>query len=467
MDQFSSLLLSNQDFLIRRVLGYAKLHNYTKYTSTLEEAWMVSIKGLTQALLEAIQQNPQVPGLDADHDYSRDAISEFAILEADRHRVRGISFELFLGLMKYYRQAYLDLVAERGTGTDSDHRELIYINRFFDRIEIAFSTKWANTGESDLMTQLQSANREMTNEKNKYLTIFESIPTPVVILNADHKINNMNLAAVEFLTGMTVNPGNAYYSQAYQIANMAEVLPWLVQEFEQFVDSEQIEITLEKDIRFPGRGCHNLVIKFHRMLDVSDKFRGTVIILTDLTKRKHAEERLRYLSFHDNLTGLFNRAYFEEELRRMESDRFNPVGLIVCDVDGLKIVNDNLGHQAGDLLLVTVGSILKKCFRDSDVVARIGGDEFAAILPASDESVVELIGGRIKQELAVHNSAMPHIPISISVGCAVGGAKEIGINEIFKMADDNMYKTKPANRAAYSRLYNSAQDNYGERFFKE
>lgn len=466
MDTFSSQLLSNQDFLVQRVLNYARLHDYTRYTSTLEEAWRVSINGLSQALLDAVQLHADPPELEAEYEYQNDSITGFAILEAQRHRVRGVSLTLFLGLMKYYRQAYLDLADKLGEGSHPNQVPL-FINRFFDRIEIAFCSEWANIRESDLITELQATNRDMTNEKNKYLTIFESIPTPVVILNAGHKINNMNMAAVEFLTGVTLNPGTSYYSPAYQIVSMNEMLPWLVKEFQTFVESEQIEITLDKDVVLLGRGCRHLVVKFHRMLDVSNKFRGTVIIFTDMTERKLTEEKLRYLSFHDNLTGLYNRVYFEQELIRMESDRFNPIGIVVCDVDGLKVINDNLGHQAGDLLLVTVGSVLKKCFRDSDVVARIGGDEFAAILPGSDEGIVQMVCERVRHELAAHNDNKPNIPVSLSVGCAVGEARETGINQLFKLADDNMYKEKPANRAAYSLLYKEARDKYGDRFFKE
>ncbi|MGE5391616.1 MAG: diguanylate cyclase domain-containing protein [Deltaproteobacteria bacterium] len=466
MHRLSSLLSSNEDFLIKRVLQYAKLHNYVKYTSTLEEAWKVSIDGLSRALQEAALQSSEVPELDIDKKYDNDRLVAFGVLEAQRHRDRGITLGMFLGLMKYYRQAFLDLVEERG-GDILPEQAPLFVNRVFDQIEIAFCTEWANAQGNDLMSQLQTTNRGMTNEKNKYLTIFESIPTPVIILDENHRINNMNLAAVGFLTGMDLNPGSAYYSEAYQTANMIKVLPWLVQEFKLFVESDEVEITLEKDVDLPKRGLHNLVIKFHRMLDVSDKFRGTVIIFTDLTERKLAEDQLRYLSFHDNMTGLYNRAYFEQELLRMESDRFNPVGIIVCDVDGLKKVNDQLGHQAGDLLLETVGAILRKSFRDSDVVARIGGDEFAAILPGSDESVVEMVCGRIKQELASHNSEKPHIPISISIGYAVGGARETGINQLFKKADDDMYINKPHNRNAYGLLYKAARNTYGERFFKE
>jgi len=124
------------------------------------------------------------------------------------------------------------------------------------------------------------------------------------------------------------------------------------------------------------------------------------VIARDITDRKQMEEWLRYLSMHDTPTGLYNRAYFEEELNRMQSGRFDPVGIVVCDVDGLKLVNDNLGHATGDALLATVAKILLQCFRESDVVARIGGDEFAALLPNCPQPVVEEAYARIKQTTA-------------------------------------------------------------------
>ena len=86
-------------------------------------------------------------------------------------------------------------------------------------------------------------------------------------------------------------------------------------------------------------------------------------IYTNVSQRKHFEEQLRYLSLHDRLTGLYNRNYFEEEIRRIESGRFSPTGLLVCDVDGLKLVNDTLGHDAGDKLLYSVARVIEKCFR--------------------------------------------------------------------------------------------------------
>ncbi len=104
-------------------------------------------------------------------------------------------------------------------------------------------------------------------------------------------------------------------------------------------------------------------------------------------ERKQAEETSKYLGLHDALTGLYNRAYFTEEMHRHQGDRYLPNTVVMCDLDGLKLVNDTFGHAAGDRLLAATAKIIRKAIRQGDVAARIGGDEFAILLPRADEKI--------------------------------------------------------------------------------
>lgn len=169
-------------------------------------------------------------------------------------------------------------------------------------------------------------------------------------------------------------------------------------------------------------------------------------MIRDITERKQTEEKLRFLGLYDSLTGLHNRAYFTEEMRRVENGRFDPVGLIVCDLDGLKLVNDNMGHDAGDALLLVAANIMRLCFRQSDVVSRIGGDEFAVLVPNSSEENVEEAANRIRRAVRSYNLNDPPVPLSMSVGCATRHSFSTSINELFKTADNRMYQEKIGKR---------------------
>lgn len=175
---------------------------------------------------------------------------------------------------------------------------------------------------------------------------------------------------------------------------------------------------------------------------VNNVMKGIYVIYSDITERKQSEDRLKYLSLHDPLTGLFNRTYFEQEMRRYASGRYNPVGLIICDVDGLKIINDTLGHDAGDILLIEAARVIKSSFRESDVVARIGGDEFAVLLPNSPGFVVERAYYRITRSIERYNELKAGLPLSISIGFASGDESTIDMAGLFKEADNNMYREK-------------------------
>lgn len=158
-------------------------------------------------------------------------------------------------------------------------------------------------------------------------------------------------------------------------------------------------------------------------------------------KRKQDETRLQYLSFRDAITGLYNRRYFEEEMRRMDKRRQGSVGLIILDVDGLKLVNDIFGHDCGDIQLINVAKLLTGCFRERDVIARIGGDEYAILLHDADIDAVTAVCERVQKRILVENLDNSP-PLSLSIGCAVSDDPKISMRELFKQADNNMYREK-------------------------
>lgn len=176
--------------------------------------------------------------------------------------------------------------------------------------------------------------------------------------------------------------------------------------------------------------------------DKSGKTYRIVGIAADITDLKLGEEQLKYLSLHDPLTGLYNRVYFEEEMSRVEKMRCDAVGIITCDLDGLKLVNDTLGHDSGDAMLKLAATVMKECFRGGDAVARIGGDEFSVILPDTSPPAVQGASQRILEAVERYNASNPELPLSISVGYAVKNGVPFGMRELFKEADNDMYRKK-------------------------
>lgn len=177
---------------------------------------------------------------------------------------------------------------------------------------------------------------------------------------------------------------------------------------------------------------------------IRDKYGHMALIsgvARDISERKRAEERIKYLSFHDAMTGLYNRAYFEEELNRFNTRRRYPIGIVVADIDDLKTVNDTLGHNKGDEVLKRFADILSIAFRVEDVVARIGGDEFAVILPNSDKEVIRSVYDRVIDALEYGNRNSL-VKISASLGYAVQHGQYKSLREALRVADGRMYDDK-------------------------
>jgi len=168
---------------------------------------------------------------------------------------------------------------------------------------------------------------------------------------------------------------------------------------------------------------------------------SVICISKEITERKRMELELQYLSAHDALTGLYNRNFFEAEMARLQLGRQFPVGIVVADADNLKAVNDQYGHAAGDEVIRKIANLLRQSFRAEDIVARIGGDEFAILLPEMDEKSAQALVSRVRNGLASLADPLIHL----SMGMAIG-EEGCQLHEVMRRADDNMYQDKAARK---------------------
>ena len=173
---------------------------------------------------------------------------------------------------------------------------------------------------------------------------------------------------------------------------------------------------------------------------------GHVVIARDVSERKETEEKLRFLSGHDPLTGLRNRLSFETELARLERSFHYPVSIVMLDLDGLKGTNDAQGHSAGDVLLRRTADILESSFRLEDVVARVGGDEFSVLLPNTSALAAEKALARVRGQLEADNDRHPEAPLRVSIGVATADSPR-SLDEVWKVADALMYAQKAGRKS--------------------
>ena len=176
------------------------------------------------------------------------------------------------------------------------------------------------------------------------------------------------------------------------------------------------------------------------IMDKDKEIHGVVLVFRDVTEKKKKQTEIEYLSFHDQLTGLYNRRFFEIELERLNTASNLPLTLAILDINGLKLANDAFGHTVGDKVLQKVAELIKKECRADDIIARIGGDEFVIILPKTNSNQA----GRIMERLgeATSKEKVEFLNLSISCGWASKHNAEDNIETVLKKAEDLMYRRK-------------------------
>ena len=167
---------------------------------------------------------------------------------------------------------------------------------------------------------------------------------------------------------------------------------------------------------------------------------GLTGIMSDITARKWLDGQIQYLGFHDKLTGLYNRAYFEEELNRLNTSRQLPISVVVADANCLKLVNDAFGHEEGDKILTRIALIFRESCRKEDVVARVGGDEFAILLPRTSAMATAKIVQRIK--FFCSQKSIGWVQLSVALGVGAKEKPSQDIQAVLREAEERMYRNK-------------------------
>ena len=214
-----------------------------------------------------------------------------------------------------------------------------------------------------------------------------------------------------------------------------EVATVIMKAIKKAVSSGEVQV-LEYSFPVRNRNCYFEA----RLAPINTK--EVVSIVRDITERKTYMAELEFLSLHDQLTGLYNRHYFQNELERLGKARNYPIAIISADLDGLKLINDTLGHIEGDHYLQNGADLLKRSVRSYDILARVGGDEFAIILPETDKAEAEDLVRRLQKQIELFNANNERVPLSISIGLSVNTDRNRSLEDVFKEADNAMYKDK-------------------------
>lgn len=288
------------------------------------------------------------------------------------------------------------------------------------------------------ISQREKAEEELIRLNELNINLLVNSPNPIAVLNADGSIKYLN-PSFEKMTGFLLT----------EVAGIKPPFPWWVKEnykeTSEFLKKVPDGTANRSEIHYQTKDGRKIWVLINNSIQkIGDKVQYYITNIIDITDKKNAQDKLEYLSFHDSLTSLYNKAYFDEEIKRLGKSRKIPLSIIFGDANNLKLVNDVFGHNKGDELLKKVSKVLQKCCRKEDIISRWGGDEFAIILPDTNLSTANNIIERIK--IACHLESDGKYPVSIALGAAVKETEDDDINIIFKTAEDNMYRKKMIER---------------------
>ncbi len=352
----------------------------------------------------------------------------------------GLAVAIFMWLaMRQLIGPLLLLTTQLKKNTDSqNHHKRLKVST---RDEIGVLTESFNT----LMDELENREAELARSRELYQTLADWSTEWIFWKSAEGKMLYVSPAGTR-ITGYTTEELMGFGEYIEELVHPEDSDLWRQHQHEAEEDNETPHfdfriITKQGEICWISHFCQPIYAE-------NGQFLGRRGSNTGITERKLIEEQLRHLSTRDSLTGLYNRGYFDAELARFARGRHFPVSLVIADLDRLKQVNDEMGHASGDQLIRQAASLLVEAFRTDDIVARIGGDEFAVLMAGADETAVSGIVKRLRRLESEHSSSGSRLGLALSIGCVTAADSE-ALGRAMKTADARMYQDKERRKAEF------------------
>ena len=318
------------------------------------------------------------------------------------------------------------------------------------------------------ITETRKAELQLRESEDKYRQLFEKSPVGLIKVDINGNITDAN----EYYIKMTGAPSKKaltcinIFDEALVRTDIAAIIEKILKQYklpiehfnvissradlsaivETVLKYNQVSGVLFTEMEYMSRWGIPLCMQYRidPWFDDNNQIQYMIIVCEEISARKKAEARIKYLSYNDSLTGLHNRAFFDEELVRLDAPQYLPLSIIIGDVNGLKLTNDTFGHAAGDSLLKNIARILRLCCRSEDVVARWGGDEFIVLLPRTSGASAASVCERIKS--ACGQESPDPIQPSLALGLSSKEYPEKDINKVITEAEDAMYRNKLQNK---------------------
>jgi diguanylate cyclase (GGDEF)-like protein/PAS domain S-box-containing protein len=301
--------------------------------------------------------------------------------------------------------------------------------------------------------------------EDRFRTIFEKAPIGIGIFNTNNgSIYQINPKFAE-IVGRTTEELTKMDWQSY--SHPGEIQENL-DKLEQLKSKKITSFSMNKRYIKPDGSLVwvNMMIVPFKAETISDMH---LCMIEDITEKKQKEEEILYLSYHDSLTGLYNRTFFEEEKRLFDASRRLPMSVVMGDVNGLKLINDSFGHSAGDSLLREIGTVLKETCRAEDILARIGGDEFVIMLYNTGEAGAERLCQRIYKACKAYEKKRDKqtFYLSISLGHATKTTNDLSVDDLLREAEHMLYRKKnPERKKVRTTILNAVKKQLVEKNFE-